>query len=151
MGRAERKNKTCVLGEETVMRKKSILVLCVIGILTFIAILFSVGFNSNPNVIGRGENKYNIGNYNLTQQGLDGFNDFIKKSADMPVNYTVAYFEAHIDKNCKVKNFTLSLDTFGSATINWTEKIRAGRIKKETKGRCPYVRKQIERTKNVQP
>lgn len=94
------------------MKKRVLLVFLLLALVAVAVIWGSNYATYSPRAIIRGENNCWIGQYDLKQEGFAGLEKIIDRSADMPENYTVAYFTAAVDKNGNVKSFRLSLDTF---------------------------------------
>ena len=59
-----------------------------------------------------GDNSYKLENYNLEKNGLDEMIKIISLAENMPQKYCIAYFQARLNKQGNITEFTLSLNTF---------------------------------------
>lgn len=90
------------------------IIICLLFIV-LILILFLLVNNYrkyHPDVIIEGDNAYKLVNYNISEKGLDGLSDIIKKSNNMTDKYNISYFETEVNDQGIIKTFTLSLIVF---------------------------------------
>ena len=59
-----------------------------------------------------GTNRFNFGEYNLTQKGFSQFEKELRKYTGLPTKLDVGSFTANISKNADVNSFTLNLYAF---------------------------------------
>lgn len=83
-----------------------------IGILVYIGV--SYYFTYHLSKIEEGDNLYSIGYYDLEKYGLDNLEYIVENSQNMSEKYTVAFFEARLDRKGIIKSFTLTLNRYNS-------------------------------------